>query len=468
MGNIKLNDKLSAAKLDDSDQLNEYNKITFIHIVQIISLSIVVWTVITFMMKSVAFMNEFIFEMFNDYHNHVIPWFKNHYLFFIFILSIAILRSIFYRFKWFEGAFGDGATCTVNFFHDTYKSNKSIDDIKTELKTLPSFSSGLKRIFITILTIGAGGSGGLEGPGIPIGESFGRGFAKIFKINSVERFRVYQMCGIAAAISTLLHAPLTGCIFACELVFAGHFIYQFIIYSMLASLTAFILSNHLLDHAGLILINVSHGQAYSVTEYLYIILSSCFVSIPSGIGLILVLRFVRKIMSYLPIFYHAPLGAIVCYAVALLLLNTHDIPPESILGVGEETIEGLYNNTLSAHLNAWHILAIIAATKIVLTAFTIISGGSAGMLIPSILVGAASTASLYHFLVSFGVVIPSHSIYSTFIISGISSSLICVMDLPIATIIFIAETFGRPFLPIALVSVMISRSLSHWIKAKMT
>lgn len=468
MGNINLRDKLSAARLDDSDQQTEYTKISIIHILEIIVLSAFVWFMITVMMQTVAAMNEVMFEIFNDYHSYVVPWIKNHYLFFLFIFAIAVLRSIFYRIKWFEGAFGDGATCTVNFFHDTYKSNKTIDEIKSELQTLPSFTSGLKRLFITVLTIGAGGSGGLEGPGIPIGESFGRGFAKLFKINSVERFRIYQMCGIAAAISTLLHAPLTGCIFACELVFAGHFIYQFIIYSMLASLTAFILSNHLLDHAGLILVHVAHGQAYSINEYLYIILSSCIVSIPSGIGLILVLKIIKKILSQIPVFFHAPLGALVCYATALFLLTYYQIPPESILGVGEETIQNIYNNDLTPQLNSWHILAIIAITKIVLTSFTIISGGSAGMLIPSILVGAASTASLYHVLISFGLVVPSDSIYSTFVISGIASSLICVMDLPIATIIFIAEAFGRPYLPIALVSVMISRSLSHWIKAKMS
>ena len=454
MANINLKDKLNAAKQDDTDHKSEYTSMKFIHFIEVICLSSFVWFVTISMMSAVSYSNEYLFNIFEE----------KKYVFFYVIFSIAILRSFLFHTKFFNGMFGDGATGTVRFFHNTYNTDRSVGEIKKELKTLPSISNGLKRVFTTILTIGAGGSGGLEGPGIPIGESIGRGFAKHLKVDSVERFRVFQMCGISAAIATLLHAPLTGCIFACELVFAGHFIYQFIIFGMISSMTAFILSNHVLNSHGLLLIHVTHAQAYSLYEYLYIILASCFVSIPSGIGLLFVLKMTRRILSSLSTYIHAPLGAVICYVTAVYLFQTYNIPVDSILGVGEEFIQDVYNHSLSVELNVWYILAIIAMAKIVLTSFTIISGGSAGMLIPSILVGATSTASLYGFLVLYHFIPESESIYSIFVISGIASSLICVMDLPIATIIFITEAFGRPYLPIAIVSVILSKFLSGKIK----
>ncbi|MEE2769880.1 MAG: chloride channel protein, partial [Pseudomonadota bacterium] len=450
MSNINLSDKLYAAKQDNTDVKSEYSHIKPIHLLEIIVLSSFVCTMIVMMMNVVDYTNDHLFYIFE----------KNHYIFLFVILFVSIIRSIMFHSTFFKGMFGDGATNTIRFFHNTYDLNRTKKAIKAELMKKPSILNGFKRIFTTILTIGAGGSGGLEGPAIPIGESFGRGFAKYFKVNSVERFRIFQMCGIAAAISTLLHAPLTGCIFACELVFAGHFIYQFLIFGMIASLTSFILSNHVLNTHGLLLINVSHAQTYSMFEYLYIVLASCFVSIPSGIGLIFVLKWIRKILSYMSSYLHAPFGALMCYIIALYLFNTFHIPPDSILGVGEEFFQDVYNHTLNSDLNIWYVLALIAIVKIILTSFTIISGGSAGMLIPSIIVGATSTASLYGFLVLYHVIPESESIYSIFIISGIASSLICVMDLPIATIIFITESFGRPYLPIAIVSVIISKYLS--------
>lgn len=454
MSNINLTDKLNAAKKDAADHHSEYTSMRFIHFVEIICLSSFVWFITVVMMKAVDYSNDHLFHIFEA---------KKHVFFYV-IFSIAILRSFLFHTKFFKGMFGDGATSAVRFFHNTYNTDRTMGQIKKELKSLPSISNGLKRVFTTILTIGAGGSGGLEGPGIPIGESIGRGFAKHLKVDSVERFRVFQMCGISAAIATLLHAPLTGCIFACELVFAGHFIYQFIIFGMISSMTAFILSNHVIDSHGLLLIHVSHARAYNLYEYFYIVLASCFVSIPSGIGLLFVLKMIRRLFSHISTYIHAPLGAMICYVAAVYLFQTFNIPVDSILGVGEEFIQDVYNHTLSSDINIWYILAIIAITKIILTSFTIVSGGSAGMLIPSILVGATSTASLYGFLVLYHFIPESESIYSIFVISGIASSLICVMDLPIATIIFITETFGRPYLPIAIVSVIISKYLSGKIK----
>lgn len=454
MSNIHIKDKLSAARQDESDFVNRFNKLTLKHVIQIVILSAFTWFVTICLMNTVLYLNDIIFNLFK----------KNHPLFFLLIFTVAILRSYLYHKPFFKGAFGDGATDTIKFLHNTYAKDRTKKVIKNELMTLQSITLGLKRVFITILTIGLGGSGGLEGPAIPIGESFGRGFAKYFQLASIERFRIFQMCGIAAAISTLLHAPLTGCIFACEVVFAGHFIYPFIIYGMVGSLTAFILSNHLLDHSGFLLITVNHGQAYSMQEYLYIVITSSVVSIPSGLGLIFILKWIRHIMSSLNSYLHAPLGALVCYVTALILFKVYDIPPETILGVGEDFIRDVYNGTLEPALNFWSILALIAIAKIILTAFTIISGGSAGMLVPSILVGSATTASLYHGLILLGMIHPSATTYSLFIISGIASSLICVMDLPIATIIFIGETFGRPYFPAAIVSVIIARFISIKIK----
>ena len=58
----------------------------------------------------------------------------------------------------------------------------------------------LRRVFITALTLGCGGSGGLEGPIIPIGENIGAGVCRWLRVKEANTLRSLQMAGIAAAV----------------------------------------------------------------------------------------------------------------------------------------------------------------------------------------------------------------------------------------------------------------------------
>ena len=40
----------------------------------------------------------------------------------------------------------------------------------------------IKRVLVTVMTLGVGGSGGIEGPAIPVGQHIGSGFAKLYKV----------------------------------------------------------------------------------------------------------------------------------------------------------------------------------------------------------------------------------------------------------------------------------------------
>ncbi|OAD21240.1 Cl- channel voltage-gated family protein, partial [Candidatus Thiomargarita nelsonii] len=70
------------------------------------------------------------------------------------------------------------------------------------------------------LCIGSGGSVGLEGPIAQIGSAIGSYVGQIFTLNE-DRIRLLLACGAGAGISATFHAPITGTIFALELIL-GH------------------------------------------------------------------------------------------------------------------------------------------------------------------------------------------------------------------------------------------------------
>ena len=315
------------------------------------------------------------------------------------------------------------------------------------------------------MTLAFGGSGGVEGPAIPVGQRLGVFVAKLFAINNLLFLRVLEMCGISAAITTLLHAPMTGSIFALELVFGCKFVYRLLFCSMASSLIAFILSNHLLDGKALFALT-PHAVSYHLYEYAIIIIVSVFASIISGLVLPVIFRFIRWCYTSIPSWLQAPIGALICALTALFAYHYLDIEPRHLLGVGEETIVDLFNGDESSlkTLSNWYVLIGIVIVKIILTGFTVIAGGSAGLLIPAVYVGAASSSALFHFLKAMHFLPMIDGLNTLFMVTGIASALICVMDLPIATVVFISELCDVSFVAPCIVAVTISRILSYYYK----
>ena len=106
----------------------------------------------------------------------------------------------------------------------------------------------------------------------------------------------------------------------------------------------------------------------------------------------------------------------------------------------------------------------VLVSKIILTGFTIVSGGSAGLLIPAVFVGVCASSSLYILLSHAAFYFMTPDLYQLFLLVGIASSLICIVDLPIATIILVTELFGVSFLPPAILAVAVSRVLANYYK----
>ncbi|MDR2944040.1 MAG: chloride channel protein, partial [Methanosarcinales archaeon] len=76
----------------------------------------------------------------------------------------------------------------------------------------------LSEAFLSVITIGTGGSAGKEAPGILMGAGAGSLAAKIFNLRG-KSLRIYLGCGAAAGISAAFNAPLAGIVFVVEVIF---------------------------------------------------------------------------------------------------------------------------------------------------------------------------------------------------------------------------------------------------------
>ena len=381
-----------------------------------------------------------------------IPW-----LLFGTLIIGAIIRDLLLRFSSWKDAEGDGVAGSLDYFYQSYQDQ--INQIKEQRRyQQPTFIRALRRVILTFLTIGTGGSGGLEGPVIPIGESVGSGWSKKFKIFNPDDLRAMQMAGIAAAFTTLLNAPFMAAVFAAEFVFSDRIIYRTLFYSLIAALFAYYLNNHFLHIQPLFSFH-HRSRVYTSAEYFYVTLVAILISAPAGLGVRYVFQKLKQLVQFVPNQFRATTGAILTVATALLLWQFLNISPEHILGVGEGTLRIVYEGSGNGQLQVWWILVILVLAKTLVTGLTLMAGGSAGLLIPAMFMGGMSGAAIYYGLtalgLSFGITSPD-----IFIVAGIASSLVAVIETPIAAILFVLEAFGAAFGPPAIAACVVTHLLA--------
>ena len=83
------------------------------------------------------------------------------------------------------------------------------------------------QIVTSSLTVGLGGSAGLESPIVITGAAFGSNFAQKYHLSQKDRILLLA-CGVAAGIGAAFNAPIAGVLFAIEVVLTDVTISAFI------------------------------------------------------------------------------------------------------------------------------------------------------------------------------------------------------------------------------------------------
>jgi CIC family chloride channel protein len=308
-------------------------------------------------------------------------------------------------------------------------------------------------IITSSITVGLGGSLGLEAPIVATGSAVGSNIARITDFNYQERTLLIA-CGAAAGISAVFNAPIAGVIFAIE-VLLSETVVSYFIPLIISSVVGALCSKIILQEASLF--NFVLKQTFNYENVPFYILLGLFAGFVS-------LYYARTFKRVEKKLHDSTLNAYLKALLSggILMLIYFIFPP--LFGEGYKSVKIVANGnftqfndntTLFSLLNAnWALVvftAFIVLLKPVAAAITIGAGGNGGNFAPSLFTGSYLGFFFSKLINNIPVIkIPE----GNFSLVGMAGVLSGVMYCPLTAIFLIAEiTNGYElFIPLMIVS----------------
>lgn len=309
------------------------------------------------------------------------------------------------------------------------------------------------------LSVGLGGSAGLEAPSVLTGAAIGANSAGFLHIDRRHRSLLVG-CGSAAAISAIFDSPIAGVLFAAE-VLLPEFSVSALIPMIMSSAVATVVSRQIIGDNQFFLAINAPWQANAIPCYflcgifcalvgVYVIKAAYFTSAQ------LKSRFRNP---WLRLFAG---GSVLCLILLMFPL---------LRGQGYLYIEKLFTGDMaglvaSAPLLGWIpsqpallviLVAVVILVKVIASVLTVDAGGDGGIFAPSMFIGAF-TGFAFARLVNLTGVIQLQEY--NFVAVGMCGVFTAVMRAPLTGIFLIAEVTGGYIL---LVPLMIVSSVSWFV-----
>lgn len=316
------------------------------------------------------------------------------------------------------------------------------------------------------ITVGLGGSAGLESPIVVTGAAIGSNYGRIYRLIHKER-TLMLACGAAAGISAVFNAPVAGVIFALEAIMTEVTLSAFTPI-IIASVSGALVSMIILKEE--ILLSYREALFFDYHNVPLYVLLSVFIGLIS----VYYARTAWKIGQWHSRSRLNPWGKAIRGGVVLAVLIFF-FP--TLFGEGYESIQALMHGEaqelfdgsfFSHYLNeSWAVLLFIGITgliKVVATTFTLSSGGDGGNFAPSLFVGSYLGFFFSRAINMTGLtVLPE----SNFVIAGMAGMLAGIMYTPLTAIFLIAELTGGydlmiPIMLSSAVSFAIARSFERY------
>ncbi|MEC4113614.1 chloride channel protein [Myroides pelagicus] len=322
------------------------------------------------------------------------------------------------------------------------------------------------QIITSSLTVGMGGSLGLESPIAITGAAFGSNYAQNYRLNYKQR-TLLLACGVAAGISAAFNAPIAGVLFAIEIIVVDLSVTAFIPI-MIASATGTIVTNLILKEE--ILLSFKNQLVFDTGNTIYYIL----LGVLSGFFCVYHARMFRRTEKYIGgwsknIYKKALYGAGLLACLIFLFPTLFGEGYNSIKILTSDTPQTILKNTIlnSFESNEWVLLLFVAGAALVKTVaagLTMGSGGNGGNFAPSLFVGSYLGFVLSKVLLLLGVKdIPVQN----FTVVGMAAVISGLFHAPLTAIFLIAEITGGyglmvPLLIVSSISFAISKHMEKY------
>ncbi|MFD0794200.1 chloride channel protein [Mucilaginibacter litoreus] len=302
------------------------------------------------------------------------------------------------------------------------------------------------------LTVGFGGSSGLEAPIVCTGAAIGSNVGRLFNLSPYEK-TVLLAAGTSAGIAAVFNSPIAGVLFSLEILI-GEITIPTFIPLLIASATGVVVAKVLYSQQLFHL--VTEGWKMNALPFYIIlgILSGWTAVYISKVGGMLEKGIFMKQNRYT----RAVAGGLLLGLILIIF--------PTLFGEGYHYLQQIFNGNIDVLredspfgpwlANPWLMLLFIAAlilTKIIAAGITIGSGGNGGSFAPTMFTGAFLGLFVAFAVNQTGLI---HLNTSNFIAVGMAGALSGVLHAPLTAIFLIAEITGGYvlFIPLMIVSAM--------------
>jgi CIC family chloride channel protein len=332
--------------------------------------------------------------------------------------------------RWAPETAGGGADAMIDSFHH--------HEGRARRRTVPA------KFVTSVLTLGTGGAGGREGPTMQIGGAIGSLIGDALRVSARER-RILLVSGVAAGISAVFRTPLGAALLAVEVLHRDEFESDAIVPAVLASVVSYSVFTSLLGEGRLF----AHAPSYPFHPAQLPLFALLAVVVAAAGGVFVrVLAATRRLFARLPgpAWVRPGLGGLALGALAwpsLWLLGQWTGATSQRFGLlgggyGAAQIAITGAPWIPPALTGAGFLLALAALKLVCTALTVGSGGSAGDFGPSLSMGALLGGAFGY---AARLVDPSID-PGAFALVGMSTFYGGIAHVPLAAVVLVCELAG--------------------------
>ena len=320
-------------------------------------------------------------------------------------------------------------------------------------KSVLPFKSTYSALITAPLTVGFGGSAGLEGPAVATGAALGSNFSRMVHLDSRAR-QLLLACGTAAALSAIFKVPITGIIFVIE-VFSLDLTMASLIPLMLSSATGVLVSYFFMGQT--LTLDFDATTSFQLKNIMYYIALAFFTAMSSIHFTKIYSRVGRFFEKKIDSTYTRLLLGSLSLGVLLFLMPT-------LYGEGYDTINALLageNITNFMWSQTWESPVVVVVLmlgmlylKMLATTITFGAGGIGGTFAPTLFMGAVAGAT---FAMAVNIIYPAAELpVHLFALVGMTGLMAGVMQAPLTAVFLIVETTGGYSLiaPLMIVSAM--------------
>jgi CIC family chloride channel protein len=339
--------------------------------------------------------------------------------------------------------------------HGVSKVLSAISKDNGKLKPHNMYSS----MVASSITVGFGGSVGLEAPMVLTGSAVGSNMARYFNM-SPKNTILLLACGCTAAFAAVFKAPIAALVFAIELLMID-FTAVTVLPLMISAATGIVLS--ILFMGNNVIFHASAESVFDVKNVPYYILLGVFTALIS-LYFLRTLRTIERWFSKIKRKYlKGILGGLLLGGLIFffpLFYGEGYIYINDILSLNAPEL--IFKNSPLRHFTHLPLLFLglilaVILLKVVATAITTASGGVGGTFAPALFIGGFCGFFVSHCLnVFFGLQLP----YLHFILAGMAGIMSGVMLTPLTAIFLTAELSTGYSL---LIPLMITSSISYLI-----